>query len=128
MSLDCYDGDPAEVYNERSVRAAKERPCDACDDPIRRGDIYIRDALLYDGRWDIVVRCLRCDAIYQHLVKVHEEDRRKRDHEEYPDRSLNCGHTYQKRWGHDPPPEIARLAFMTPDEVQAELAAKQVAP
>lgn len=121
MSIDCYDGEPASVHNERRIRCAKDKPCDACGQTIRRGDHYIRDALLFDGSWDVVQRCLRCEAIYEHLCKVHQEDRKKNDHEDYPDRSLRCGHTYQKRWGVEPPPEIARLAFLTPDEIQKEL-------
>jgi hypothetical protein len=128
MSIDCYDGEPATVWNERRVRARKEHRCDACKYPILAGDTYIRDALLFDGSWDVVLRCLRCEAIYVHLEKVHAESRAKYDHEDYPDRRLGCGHTYQERWGIEPPPEIARLAFLTAGEIQKEFGALSETP
>ena len=43
---------------------------------------------------------------------------------EWPAVALNCGHEFKERWGREPPPELARLAFMTPAELQAEALAK----
>jgi hypothetical protein len=153
MSVDCGDGEPIDVDTQRRVRARKEHRCHACKENIERGHLYVRHTLIYAHEVDETIRCLRCDAIYQQLVEIHrdlnerarEEQRRFREnrhvigyersftaeqrgllyHEpEWPDLALNCGHEFTKRWGREPPPELARLAFMTPAELQAEALAK----
>jgi hypothetical protein len=153
VSVDCGDGEPIDVDTQRTVRARKEHRCSACKETIERGHLYVRHTLIYAGEVDETLRCLRCDGIYQQLVVLHrdlnerawEEQRRFREnsrvigyersltaeqrsllyHEpEWPDVALNCGHEFTKRWGREPPPELARLAFMTPAELQAEALAK----
>jgi hypothetical protein len=150
VSVDCGDGEPVDVDSERRVRARKEHRCSACKETIERGHLYVRHTLIYGGTVDETIRCLRCDAIYQELVVIHREqnerarharvelhrargdERRLSDeqrallyHEpEWPDLALNCGHEFKERWGREPPPELARLAFMTPAEIQAEALGK----
>ncbi len=153
MSVECGDGEPIDVDTQRTARARKEHRCDACKETIERGHLYVRHTLIYAGEVDETIRCLRCDAIYQQLVAIHrevndrarevqhklhwelrgdqrrltEEERRYVYHEpEWPDLALNCGHEFTKRWGREPPPEpeLARLAFITPAELQAEALAK----
>lgn len=151
MSIDCSDeGERIDVDSERTVRARKEHQCDACKETIERGHLYVRHTLIYGGTVGETVRCLRCDAIYQQLVVIHrehnararEEQQRFREnrnvigyersltaeqrsllyHEpEWPDLALNCGHEFTKRWGVEPPLELARLAFTTPEAMQAQV-------
>ena len=124
MSVDGGDGEYPDVNQERRIRARKEHTCDACKETIERGHLYVKHTLIYEGTVDWVTRCLRCDAIYQQLCEIHREGRRKGEHEDFPDWTLDCGHEFKERWGREPPPELARLAFMTPAELQAEALAK----
>jgi hypothetical protein len=129
MSVDCSDGEYADVDHERRVRAAKGHRCDACNEPIERGHLYVRHTLIYGGEVDVTIRCLRCDSIYQQLCEIHREHNKKpHGDRDWPDLALNCGHEYKERWGQEPPPELARLAFMTPEEMQAEALAQMVKP
>ena len=153
MSIDCSDGESIDVDTERRVRARKEHKCDACGETIERGHVYTRHVLIYARQVDTTIRCLRCDAIYEQLVVIHrernerarEEQRKFREnsrvigyergltaeqrellyHEpEWPDLALKCGHEFTKKWGVEPPPELARLAFVTQAELQAEALAR----
>jgi hypothetical protein len=134
------------VDNQRRVRARKEHRCHACKETIERGHLYARHTLIYGGEVDETIRCLRCDTIYQELVVIHREanERARRERHasrqpgyfnqkltdeqhrllnhdsDWPDVALNCGHEFKERWGVEPPPELARLAFMTPAELQTE--------
>lgn len=152
MSVDCDDGgETVVVDNERRMRARKEHRCRACKETIERGHLYARHTLIYGGEVNETIRCLRCDTIYQELVVVHREaneaarkermasrapgyyDKKLTDEQhrllnhdsDWPDVALNCGHEFKERWGREPPPELERLAFMTPAEIQAEASAKR---
>lgn len=115
MSVDCFDAEPADVWDETTKRARKQHECSACHEPIERGHLYVLHKILFDGDWETVRRCLRCDVMYHALSrKLHDET----DGEEAADIRLNCGHEYKKRWGEEPPPELAMLAFLTPTEAQ----------
>lgn len=136
MSVDCEDGgEPIVVDTQRTVRARKEHRCHACKETIERGHLYTRHTVIWGGQVDETIRCLRCDAIYQQLCEIHRasnEENRRRAREvhfgdydtAWPDAALNCGHEFKERWGREPPPELARLAFMTPAELQAEALTK----
>jgi hypothetical protein len=151
MSVDCGDGDePVVVNNERRMRARKEHRCHACKETIERGHLYARHTLIYGGEVDETIRCLRCDTIYRELCVIHraaneramQERRASREpgyysqaltyeqtrwlnyESDWPAIALDCGHDFQERWQRDPPPELARLAFLTPAEIQAEVVAK----
>lgn len=135
MSVDCGD-EYNDVDSETRVRARKEHTCHACKETIERTHFYVRHVMIFDRNVSVTIRCLRCDAIYQGLVKIHRENnelqRQKARAGDYsgseesvwPDVALNCGHEFKERWGREPPEELARLAFMTPAELQAEAAAK----
>jgi len=99
-------------YKEHVRTARKEHRCAACDEPISPGHKYTIVSWLYDGEAESLKRCRRCQLIHEHLRPLgYKEDM-------WPDERLGCGEEYRQHWGHDPPEEIARLAFLTPDEVQ----------
>lgn len=112
MSQWVGDGDPATLYREPRVRARKEHICGACRETIAPGHVYVREVTIFEGTADTVKRCLRCQAIHEHL-------RTLMDFEEWPDPWLACGHEYEELHGEPPPPEIAELAFISAEEMQA---------
>ncbi len=109
-----------EVQSSRIVCARKEHKCCACHETIRVGDKYEYFFLVYEGDPDYFKRCLRCKAIYDELVS--RLNTRGADWEEWVDFSLNCGHSWEEVQDEPCPDHIARLAFLTPDEIQRELA------
>lgn len=97
-------------------RARKPFACTACEGTIAKGDFYgyfqwisAEDFCMHWSR-----RCARCEIIYRHLLKRCEADKRWL----VPADNLDCGAEYEEEWGESPPPEIAALAFVTPDEAQ----------
>lgn len=94
-----------DVYHEIRVFAVKPHECDAvmCDQPIRKGDPYWRISVVYDGRAETIKRCIRCQAIHEHLRGLGDDT--------WPDERLACGRDYREEWGEDPPAEIQALAF-----------------
>lgn len=115
MSVDIYDCEPLTIDRTTRHRARKEWKCCACHGTILRGELYTYSFTIFDGDTSELRRCARCDAIYEHLCEMH-----KGQSEAWPAWDLNCGHTYQDNFGKEPPPEIARLAFMSAAEVLAE--------
>lgn len=123
MSVDTCDCEPWDVYPEaRRHRARNEHVCSCCDQTIRRGDVYVYEFAVLEGQAETLRRCLRCQVIYEHLLERHSGI-----DDAGVDRELNCSHTYDEVFREDPPPEIERLAFMTPAEIQAEFAAPRAA-
>lgn len=113
MSVDRIDDHGApDVYDAGWRRARNERQCCACHETIRRGDRYAYNKTLFEGSWSAWCWCARCKTMIDHL------DVRLADPDEECDPHLDCGHTYEERFDEPPPPEIARLAFLTPDEAQ----------
>ena len=113
MSICTDDCLPWEVYpEERQRRARKEHVCYCCAETIRIGDSYVYEFGVFDGRPDEVKRCLRCQAIYEHLLS------RQTGEGQGVDRELNCGHEYKEVFREEPPPEIAALAFALPGELE----------
>jgi hypothetical protein len=102
---DIADG-RCDIWEEYSRTARKQHKCMACDESIRIGDIYHRVDSLYDGIWNHWIHCMRCWKIWRAL----RDD--ATDWDVYIDPYLNCGETW-----HDPPPEIAKLAFALPGEI-----------
>lgn len=115
MSYSC-DGSYV-IYEETEPRCRKARSCDACGETIPVGHRYTRVAILFDGSWETVCRCRRCQALHVHLRGLCES--RAHYDDLWPDERLACGLDYEDEWG-DLPDEIARLAFMAADEMQAE--------
>lgn len=111
MSHDTYDAEPYAVFDEERRVAGKTHMCDACDEPIAKGQSYVRFFGVWDGMAEAVKRCLRCQRIYQHLVD------KGAPHDMFPAQRLDCGQTYRDHWDEDPPEDIAALAFALPGEV-----------
>ena len=116
--MDCFDGF-ADILEERIQRARKPHTCDACSGVIQPGQCYSITASLYDGRWDRVKRCGRCELIYRRLVAEH----RRRVHcwDEGINPRLDCGHSWREIFDEDPPDDVAALAFLSDDDAQAKL-------
>lgn len=108
MDSDC---EPCTIYKETNVAARSDTRCSACREKIVKAAKYWRIAILFDGRWTTVRRCQRCQAIHLHLRSVSSQ------HDEWPDDTLSCGHSYRDAHGCEPPESIARLAFALPCEV-----------
>lgn len=114
VDVDSFDG-TNEVQDCRIQRARKDHKCSACHEAIRRGDLYSYSVFVFDGEISVVKRCARCETIYREVSE-------RMDSYSVPAEKLDCGHTWQENFGEDPPPEIARLAFVTPEEAQGLLA------
>src|SRR5579872_1590933 len=115
-----FDADEyCEVWSEKIRRARKEHECSACKETIRRGDLYSYTFSVFEGSaQDALRRCARCEIIYRSLINLHSEHGiHSGVHPE-----LDCGHSFREIFSEDPPPELARLAFLTASEAQAELA------
>ena len=121
MSVDCWDGEPNVVDDCERRRARQEHRCRACRETIRRGDLYFRHFLVWDGQAQIYKRCARCQILYEALTKLHEE---RHDGETAPAYALDCGDTYEQVFDEPAPPELESLAFLTAAEAQALLTAK----
>jgi hypothetical protein len=107
------DGESVVRHDVDTRVARKAHVCSACRGPIRVGDLYTREAMLWGGSWEVVKRCPRCQAIFAHLsARIRAEG----DRQEHCDPRLNCGHEYKEKWDTEPPPHIAALAFWLPGD------------
>ncbi len=118
MSTYAGDGEPVVRYDEEVRRAKKARVCSSCRELIGAGDLYHRTAALFDGSWEVVNRCARCEAMYRFLKPLV----RARDREDVCDPRLQCGHTWGDNFEGEPPIAVQALAFLMPHEAQALLA------
>ena len=108
-----------QTYQVRLRRSRTKRACMACGETIRVGDRYANVFIVEeDGDTDTVVRCLRCQEIHR---AVRRAWRSQGVHDMWPDERLNCGETWEDEHDGAPPPDVARLAFLTADEAQREL-------
>ena len=112
------------IYDERRIKARKEHRCDACEEPIPPGHFYCRVGIVFEQSAETIKRCLRCQTLHEHLRATKPPDSYGN---QWPREELDCGHGYEKIYGCPPPPEIAQLAFMTADEAQVRLVAKDEA-
>lgn len=103
------------VYDRQIRRSRKRRQCCACEETISIGHRYVHIYAVGEEGVETYDRCLRCDAIFQAVSA-------KADRSEAIADRLDCGHTWEERFENPPPPEIARLAFILPEEAQLELA------
>lgn len=101
------------VYSESRRSARKRHACSACRDAIEPGHRYVSVFIVFDGESRAVKRCLRCQAIHEHLRSLCT-----RDGDLWPDESLDCGLDYVSEWG-ELPDDIAALAFQTGADMQA---------
>ena len=113
------DGETCAVSSDEWRTARKAHRCDACRTNVRVGDRYHRTFYVFDGSPGVVVRCERCQVIYEHLSS-------KMTDEEFCNSELNCGHTYEERWEEPPPEWLAALAFWIPGEPLPQLEKGQV--
>lgn len=123
MSVDC-DGEAPDLWRESPKRARVAHQCRACSETIRPGDLYHYTFFIYEGVNETLRRCARCEVLYRALVKLHQLERPEVEDVGEPGVApeLDCGHTFEQVFKRAPPEELARLAFMTPAEMQAELA------
>ena len=109
------------VESRTMPRARKEHRCCACRETVRRGDRYSRTFVVYEGEPETYIHCLRCSAIFDAIAARHHDAET-----DYWERAiawrLDCGHDWDEVFEESPPAEVARLAFMTADEAQRELA------
>lgn len=115
MSCEVDGYNAVESYTER--RARKVHECSCCDEPIRVGDVYVTIFVVYDGDPRTYKHCLRCHAVFQAAAKRHQ-DLHTGESVRF---DLGCGHDWRETFDEDPPETVAKLAFMTADELQAEL-------
>jgi len=106
-----------EVYSETNRRAVKQHQCSACAEPIPAGHRYYDIRIVFDGVVR-VKRCLRCQAIHEHL-------RTKAPGETWPAERLDCGESYEEDWG-ECPPEIEALAFKSGADLQPKPTGRRV--
>ncbi len=109
---DDYCDEQADVSDRLVRRARKEHRCYACRETIRRGDKYRETSQLWDGSWSRFRHCLRCWAICEALWAKTDGG--------FIEYGLDCGEKWVDNFG-EQPPEVAALAFMSPDDAQREL-------
>lgn len=124
MSVSCDEA--CDVYRVEIRKARKEHRCMACKETIRVGDRYASVHIVFEGEASTVKRCARCETIHR---AIQAQWRSKGAYEMWPAERLDCGETWEDEHGDPPPPEIARLAFLTADEAQLlPLTAEKLAP
>lgn len=112
--------DTYDVYDEKHRQARKPHQCDACGETIHVGHLYCAVAIVFQREFETVKRCLRCQAIHEHLRSLAPGDM-------WPAEKLDCGEGYEDHWGRESPPEIAALAFVTAGEMQERAMAGKTA-
>lgn len=58
--IEPYDFDPPACFSEHVRRAAKDHPCGECRDGIRKGEHYMEETGVWDGRPGRYRTCARC--------------------------------------------------------------------
>lgn len=97
--------------SEWRVSYSGKHRCTACREGIPAGARYWLETYTESGFYQSTVRrCQRCERIHAHLLD------RMDDTFEVPAPALDCGDTYEERWGEQPSEEIAALAFALPGE------------
>lgn len=119
MSVD-NDGECADIWEEDIRRSRKDRKCDACSEMIKRGDKYCSTRSLYDGRWNNIDRCARCETMYR-VLSFKMPELRDEYYRPVCDPELDCGHTWEDNFKSPPPAVVATLAFLTQAEAQVLL-------
>lgn len=103
---DAFGGlDSPAPWTEAIRRARKPHPCDVCAETIRPGERYHFSSGCWDGNWNAYRHCLRCWRMFEIVNRRAEGE---------ADLLLDCGEVWD-----DPPDEVAALAFLTANEIQA---------
>lgn len=108
---DANDFDPVTDLRREWVKARKEHTCYACRETIRPGDRYHLWVSKFDGDLTVAHHCARCYLLMEALWSSGAES---------VEWGLDCGVSYEEAFG-PIPDDVARLAFLTPDEAQAAL-------
>lgn len=103
-----YADEPYSVYQELKRTAMKDHVCDACELPIRKGEVYFDIRMVFEGTAEQIKRCIRCQQIHEYLRGLSDDM--------WPDERLNCGEEFTEHWGKPPPEWLAALAFWQPGE------------
>jgi hypothetical protein len=90
--------------------ARKAHVCFACKETIRSGDRYHVSVQLYESEIQHFKHCARCWMLCEAILEAGAESVQW---------DLHCDETWEGRFG-PIPDNVAVLAFMTPDEAQAE--------
>lgn len=123
--MSTWAGDePNDFERDATHVARKEHKCCACKEAIKPGHTYTKITLGFEGKVNEHKHCLRCRAMFDALQK---KCLAASDGEECAALRLNCGHEYKEKWGEDPPPELAELAFLLPGEKPGALIQREVA-
>lgn len=100
------------VMDTRLVKARKQHKCCACDESIESGHQYWRTFALLD-EVETYKHCIRCWTMLEAI-----KDRA--DGDAAIAWRLDCGELWSNNFGAIPE-EVARLAFLTPNESQQQL-------
>lgn len=61
------DFEVATIFNQVERRARKDHRCDDCNlSHIKPGDTYTETRMLYEGSWDTMKTCARCERVRKH--------------------------------------------------------------
>lgn len=69
----CSNFDP-DFQSVTRVRARKAHDCAECGKPIKRGDLYDRVAIGFDGRVDVYQQCIACGRLNHAYHALSTED------------------------------------------------------
>lgn len=108
-----YNAEGPDAYKESWRKANKEHKCCACGEAIRKGDRYHYVSGIWDGEPSWFKHCARCWLMYEAIVG-------NSDHgdEGQVVLTLDCGMSWEEVFDEPPPPKVAALAFLTPEEGQ----------
>ena len=67
------NGEPADLWREKRIMARKPHRCCECPRVIAAGDRCETAAMLYEGRWERLYRCLDCAAFAQAIADENRE-------------------------------------------------------
>jgi hypothetical protein len=101
------EGEYPEPLTAEWRRARKPHRCYACHEDIRKRDKYHIVVQIYDGEVETFRHCARCWVMASAIQSKTG----------YVQWDLHCGELWETAIG-DVPHDIARLAFLTPDEAQ----------
>lgn len=108
-----------EVLSERRRRARVTHACYACGEVIRVSDVYAATFCVGRDGTESYCHCLRCEAMLKAIRQAHLRQGINIGIEW----GLDCGNDWKDVVG-DLPDDVAMLAFMTADEMQASCAPK----
>lgn len=61
------DGEPAQLYQEKMVKARRQHRCYECGRPIQPGSVYERVSGRWEGEFSVYCFCIDCSSISRGL-------------------------------------------------------------